>query len=241
MSAVEGDVSVVICAHTERRWHDTLAAVGSVGSQEPAPLEVILVVDHNRPLYERLRAALPDVVVVENRQAQGLSGGKNTGIDVARGEVVAFLDDDAVAEPDWLAFLLAPYSEPDVVGVGGLTHPLWAEGRRPPWFPEEFDWVVGCSYRGMPRTPSPVRNLMGGNACFRREAFAVAGGFRSGIGRSASSRPLGCEETEFCIRLAQHWPGAVLVFDNRAVIWHKVPADRASFRYFRARCFAEGL
>jgi glucosyl-dolichyl phosphate glucuronosyltransferase len=235
------DVSVVICAHTEKRWDDTLAAVGSVGSQTLAPREVVLVVDHNRPLYERLRAGLPDVVVVENREARGLSGGKNTGIAVARGEIVAFLDDDAIAAPDWLKFLVDPYGEPEVMGVGGLTHPLWASGQRPAWFPEEFDWVVGCSYLGLPVTPSPVRNFMGGNASFRREVFAVAGGFRSGIGRSASLRPYGCEETELCIRLAQRRPGSVLVFDNRAVIWHKVPADRARFRYFRARCYAEGL
>jgi glucosyl-dolichyl phosphate glucuronosyltransferase len=237
----EADVSVVICAYTEERWDDTLAAVASVRSQQLAPREVILVVDHNRPLYERLGAALPDVVLVENRGARGLSGGKNTGIAVACGEIVAFLDDDAVAAPDWLKFLADPYSEPDVVGVGGFTHPMWAAGRRPSWFPEEFDWVVGCSYRGLPVTSSPVRNLMGGNASFRREVFSDVGGFKSDIGRSASSQPLGCEETEFCIRLTQQRPGSVLVFDNRAVIWHKVPGKRTRFRYFRARCYAEGL
>jgi glycosyltransferase involved in cell wall biosynthesis len=235
------DVSVVICAYTEKRWDDTLAAVESVERQRLAPREIILVVDHNRPLYERLLAALPDVMVVENREAQGLSGGRNSGIAVACGEIVAFLDDDALAAPDWLKFLVDPYSEPDVMGVGGLTEPLWAGGRRPSWFPDEFDWVVGCSYRGLPVTVSPVRNLMGGNASFRREVFSVAGGFRSGIGRSANPRPLGCEETELCIRWAQRRPGSVFVFDSRAVTWHRVPADRTRFRYFRARCYAEGL
>ena len=162
---------------------------------------------------------------------------------MAGGEVVAFLDDDAVASPDWLRFLTGPYARPEVVGVGGLSRPLWATGRRPSWFPEEFDWVVGCGYRGLPTTPSPVRNLMGGNASFRREIFSsMAGGFRSDIGRRSDSQlPLGCEETEFCIRLTQGRPGSVLVYDNRAVIWHRVPRDRARFRYFRTRCYAEGL
>jgi glycosyltransferase involved in cell wall biosynthesis len=235
------DVSVVICAYTEKRWDDTLAAVGSVGCQTLAPREVVVVVDHNRPLYERLRAALPNVAVVENREAPGLSGARNTGISMSGGEVVAFLDDDAIAAPDWLKFLMDPYSKPEVMGVGGLVHPLWAAERRPTWFPEEFDWVVGCSYRGLPLTPSPVRNLLGGNASFRREVFTVAGAFRSGIGRSAASRPYGCEETELCIRLAQARPGSVLVSDHRAVVWHRVPADRTRFRYFRSRCYAEGL
>ena len=77
---------------------------------------------------------------------------------------------------------------------------------------------------GIRRTP--VRNLLGGNASFRREAFALAGGFQNGIGRSAGKRPLGCEETEFCIRLNQQSPGSVLLFDDRAMIWHLVPPDR---------------
>jgi hypothetical protein len=54
-------------------------------------------------------------------------------------------------------------------------------------------------------------------------------------------RPLGCEETEFCIRLSQRMPGSGMLFEPAAVIGHKVPAARATFRYFRSRCYAEGL
>jgi glucosyl-dolichyl phosphate glucuronosyltransferase len=238
----EADVSVIICAHTDRRWDATLAAVASIAAQRLAPREIVMVVDHNRQLHDRLRAALPEVVVVENREARGLSGARNTGLALASGEFVAFLDDDAIASRDWLRFIMGPYVMPEVVGVGGFSRPLWEAGRRPPWFPEEFDWVVGCGYRGLPTRPSPVRNLMGGNCSFRREIFSAAGGFRSDIGRRLDSPlPLGCEETEFCIRLAQRRPGSVLMFDNRAVTWHRVPTDRARFRYFRSRCYAEGL
>lgn len=232
-------VSVVICAYTDDRWDDVLAAVASVRAQHLQPHEIIVVVDHNPGLFGRLKSALPDVVVVQNRHEQGLSGGKNTGTALARGELVAFLDDDAVAEPDWLKFLAAAYTDPNVIGVGGLTLPWW-EQERPSWFPEEFDWVVGCTFVG--REPGPVRNLLGGNASFRREAFDIAGGFPSHIGRSSGSRrPLGCEETEFCIRLGKLSPGSIFLFDGRAVIWHRVPPARARFSYFRSRCYAEGL
>jgi hypothetical protein len=196
------------------------------------------VVDHNPALLGRLRPALPDVKVIPNAGPQGLSGGKNTGVAASAGDVVAFLDDDAVAEAGWLSAMASGYDGANVAGVGGLTLPRW-DGAVPRWFPEEFAWVVGCTYRGMVR--GPIRNLMGGNASFRREVFDVAGGFRSGIGRTASGRPLGCEETEFCIRLRQAAPETVLLYDDNAVIWHRVPVERARFAYFRSRCYAEGL
>ncbi len=229
---------MVICAYTEDRWDDVLAAVRSVRFQRLAAHEIIVVVDHNQVLLDRLRTALPDVTVIPNAGRQGLSGGKNTGVAAARGDVVAFLDDDAIAEAEWLSTMAEGYADADVAGVGGLTLPLW-DRIAPRWFPEEFAWVVGCTYRGMAR--GPIRNLMGGNASFRREAFDVAGGFRSGIGRASGGRPLGCEETEFCIRLRQAAPRTVLLFDDRAVIWHRVPDARARFSYFRTRCYAEGL
>lgn len=233
-------ISVVICAYTENRWAEILLAVESVRRQVVKAWETILVVDHNPTLLSRLVAAMPDVLVIENTSERGLSGGKNTGVATASGEIVAFLDDDAVADPEWLRYLVAAYDDPAVAGAGGLTVPKW-QISRPRWFPEEFDWTVGCTYVGMPTSPSPVRNLMGGNASFRRSVFAVAGIFDTHIGRSGAKRPLGCEETEFCIRLRQRMPESVLLFENRAVIHHLVPAERCRFTYFRSRCFAEGL
>ena len=232
-------MSVVICAYTFDRWDDVLAAVRSVATQSTPPDEIVVVVDYNPELHERLRAALPGATVVENRYQKGLSGGKNTGVEVTTGDVVVFLDDDAIAHPDWLVHLRDAYTDDTIVGVGGTTLPLW-ETDRPRWFPEEFDWVLGCTFTG--RDPGPVRNLLGGNASFRREVFAVAGGFPTDIGRtSEQSRPLGCEETEFCIRVNQHRPDWTFVFEPRAVIWHRVPAAREQFSYFRLRCYAEGL
>lgn len=232
-------ISVVICAYTERRFDDVLDAVASVRAQTVPALETLVVVDHNPTLRARLADALPGSTVVENAERRGLSGGKNTGVALARGEVVAFLDDDAVAEPDWLRCFGEAYQDPAVIGVGGLTRPWWAT-ERPGWWPEEFDWVVGCTFTG--REPGRVRNLLGGNASFRRRAFDVAGAFPTHIGRTqGDTRPLGCEETEFCIRVAQASPASVFLHEPRSVIWHRVPAERSSFAYFRSRCYAEGL
>ncbi|MFF5937500.1 glycosyltransferase family 2 protein [Streptomyces sp. NPDC012508] len=240
--------SVVICVYTEDRWEDILAAVDSVRNQSHPAREILLVVDHNERLLARLSERFTDragheeeVRVLANAGPRGLSSGRNTGIATAQGEFVAFLDDDAVAERDWLRHFAEAYDDPRVMAVGGRTVPAWASGRRPDWFPEEFDWVVGCTYRGLPPGRVRVRNVLGGNASFRRTAFDAAGGFATGIGRDGDRRPLGCEETELCIRLSQALPDAVLLIDDRSVIHHKVPAARERFGYFRTRTYAEGL
>ncbi|WP_409472998.1 glycosyltransferase family 2 protein [Streptomyces sp. HC307] len=238
------DISVVICVYTEDRWEDILAAVASVRAQSRPALETLLVVDHNQALLDRLAGEYKeaeDVRVLANAGPRGLSAGRNTGIAASRGDVIAFLDDDAVAERDWLRHFASSYADPRVMAVGGRTEPIWASGRRPAWFPAEFDWVVGCTYRGLPRGLVQVRNVLGGNASFRRSAFDAAGGFATGIGRDGDKRPLGCEETELCIRLTRALPEAVLLIDDRAVIHHRVPKAREHFRYFRTRTYAEGL
>ena len=235
------EISVVICAYTEDRWDQIRAALDSVRRQSLPSAETILVVDHNPALYNRAAAAMPDVTVVENGSAQGLSGARNTGAARANGEIVAFLDDDATAHEDWLKFLADTYENPSVLGVGGLTVPQW-QTARPSWMPAEFYWVVGCNYTGMPASGAPVRNLLGANMSFRREAFVlVSSGFATGVGRTATGRPLGCEETEFCIKLGQLSPDSLLVMDHRAVVEHFVSDGRCNFSYFLSRCFAEGI
>lgn len=230
--------SVIICAYTAQRWDDTMHAVVSAQTQQPPPREVILVVDHNPELLARLAEALPGVRVVANTSEQGSSGARNTGVALATGDIMAFLDDDAVAQPGWLAALTAHYADPEVMGVGGRTTPGWATNR-PRWWPPEFDWVIGCAYTG--RKPGIVRNLHGGNDSFRRDVFAK-GGFPPQIARSAHDRrPLSGEATEFCIRASKAWPRRVFVYDDRAVITHRIPEARQKFSYFCSRCFTEGL
>ncbi|MGW1890983.1 glycosyltransferase family 2 protein [Streptomyces sp. NPDC002004] len=237
-------ISVVICAYTEDRWEDILAAVSSVRAQSLPALETLVVVDHNPALLDRLAKEYKEtqgVRVLANAGPRGLSAGRNTGIAASAGEIIAFLDDDAVAERDWLRHFAEGYADPRVMAVGGRTMPVWASGRRPAWFPEEFDWVVGCTYKGLPEGRVRVRNVLGGNASFRRSAFDTAGGFATGIGRDGNRLPLGCEETELCIRLSKSRPEAILLIDDRAVIHHRVPSAREHFRYFRTRTYAEGI
>lgn len=237
-SSAQVDVSVVICAYTADRWNDLAEAIDSIRSQSVRARETVVVIDHNDGLRRRVQLLAPDLVVVENTEARGLSGARNCGIRAAKGSIIAFLDDDAVAAPDWLEHLVTSYDNSRILGVGGAIEPMWTADR-PPWFPAEFDWVVGCTYRGMPETSAVVRNLIGANMSFRREVFEVVGGFRAGIGR-VGALPVGCEETELCIRSLRHWPQRVWRYEPRALVLHKVPAHRGRWGYFRSRCYAEG-
>lgn len=232
------DVSVIICAYTEARWGELVAAVRTVERQVAPPQELIVVIDHNPDLLARAKAAFTGARVIENLETAGLAGARNTGIATSSQPFVAFLDDDAFAAEDWLARLREGYRSPDVLGVGGAIEPSWPSGR-PAWFPEEFDWVVGCTYRGLPETAGPVRNLIGANMSFRREVFERVT-FYSGIGH-AGGRPFGGSDPDFCIRVTQAFPGAVLRYEPAARVWHQVSPERARWDYFRLRCFNEGL
>src|SRR5579859_4340321 len=175
------DISVIICAYTEQRWEDLLAAVDSVRKQTLRANEIIVVIDHNTQLLRRVQEHLPDVLAVENKEQRGLSGARNSGIAKAHSSLLAFLDDDAIATPDWLKLLQAELEDPEVLGIGGAVVPLWLE-QRGRWFPDEFLWVVGCTYLGMPQTGQSIRNPIGANMAIRREVFAGIGGFTNDIG-----------------------------------------------------------
>ncbi len=229
--------SVVICAFTEARWSQLVRAVASVRAQTHPASELIVVIDHNEQLYQRAKEQL-GVRVVRNTSTKGLSGARNTGVALATGTVVVFLDDDAYAEEEWLARLLEPYQDQTVVAVGGHVVPAF-DGPRPRFLPPEFDWVVGCSYRGLPTVAAQVRNVIGANMSFRRSVFDEVGGFAVTLGR-IGSRPLGCEETELCIRATANGSGRV-VLQPTARVHHQVPAARTTWAYFRSRCISEGL
>ncbi len=238
--AARPTVSVVVCGFTEERWGDLCRAVSSLHRQTEPAQEIILVVDHCPALLRQAQENLAGVTAVPNRMAKGLAGGRNTGVAEARGDIVAFIDDDAAADPDWLARLVDHYYQnAQVMGVGGLVKPVWDAGR-PEWFPPELDWVVGCSYMGMPVQPGPVRNFIGANMSFRREIVADLHGFSIGLGRVGTT-PLGCEETELCLRVSQRYPDGVLLYEPAASVGHRVREHRARWGYLWSRCYAEGL
>jgi hypothetical protein len=197
----------------------------------------VIAIDHNPELLAKATREFPEVTVVANTVSRGASVTRNTGVAASHGQVLAFLDDDAVAQPNWLDVLLQPLADPSVVGVGGRLEPLWKTSR-PRWFPLEFDWVVGCSYLGMPENTTPVRNVWSNNMAIRRDAFDAIRGFRDGFGKiGAHSQP---EDTDLCLRAATYNGGGLWIYEPQAVACHQVPADRATLKFFLKRCYNEG-
>jgi glucosyl-dolichyl phosphate glucuronosyltransferase len=244
------EASVVICAHTLDRWDELKRAVTSVRTQKHAAREIVVVVDNNEALRARAELEFAGVTVLANARQPGLSGGRMTGAEHATAPVIAFLDDDAAADPRWLEELLVAYRDPAVLGAGGPVEPLWQDPP-PCWFPGEFRWVVGCTYAGMQVRDVRIRNPIGANMSVRGDVLRRAGGFTSALGRrklgfSVSGRARiggkaeSCEETEFCIRATRLYPGHYWAYRPGARVHHAVPAQRATWKYFVHRCLVEG-
>lgn len=240
-SGTEASLAVVICAYTQRRLAQLLASATEASRQADGPQdEVVVVVDHDDDLASLVRQAVPaGVRVVASTGPRGLSGARNSGVAATSAGVVVFVDDDAVLRPGSLAALRSRLEDPDVVVVAGAVHPRWAGGGAPAWFPDEFGWVVGCDYRGLPGDGAPVRNPIGACMAVRRNALYAVGGFSNDLGR-VGVLPAGCEETLMGIRIRGELAGSRQVRDVRVAVDHVVPSDRQTVRYFVARCFHEG-
>ena len=242
MTIGASDISVIICAYTLDRWDDIQDTITAVMGQTQAPRETILAIDNNDELLKRSQELFRGVKVIANAGGPGANGARNTAVSEASGVAVAFLDDDAVPESDWLAELVQGFSDDKVLGVGGACIPDFKTAR-PRWLAPEFDWVVGCSHAGLPRHDAVVRNVIAANMAVRSEVLASVGGFADELGRLARPGQAvtgTAEETEFCIRSARLNPGHHWLYSPRARVNHRVPAARVTWSYYVARCRLEG-
>lgn len=232
-------VSVVICTYSPEMYDAFVDAAESVLSQTHEEIELVVVVDGSEMLHERAVNEFGDneeVMIHLNQENRGLSASRNVGVDRATGEVVAFMDDDAVADDRWIEELVATYRTQDALAVGGKMVPEWVAGE-PDFLPEEFYWLVGVTHRGFP-DEGEVRNTFGSNISFRREVFEELGGFDPEFGRQGDLN-LQAEETAFCVEMNERY-GSGVYYNPAAVVAHKVFDYRTDPMWLVKRAFWQG-
>lgn len=233
-------VSVVVCTYSRERYEDFVEAVESVLEQTYDSLEIVLVVDGNESVYELVQSDFGDrdeVVTHCNNENRGVSYSRTRGAELASGDVVAFIDDDAIAEPDWVATLVSVYEETTAIAVGGRMTGEWLAGI--PWYlPEEFYWLVGVTHQGFAEDGAEVRNTFESNISFRREVFLELGGFDPELGPTATTYSHS-EGAEIGARLQAEY-GRGVVYEPDAVVRHKVFDYRIEPKWLLQRAFEQG-
>ena len=226
-------ISVIICAYTEDRWELMLQSVASVQHQTLQPCEIIVCIDHNDALFRRcaaywtdFAACTPPIRVIQNKHDGHLGSARNTAAETATGDILAFLDDDAAADKDWLEILTGPYQDQRIGAVGGRPIPVF-EASRPAWFPVQFDWVFGCAYDGLPTSRGPLAHLIGANMSVRRSLLEQVGGFHSDDH----------DDMDMCHRVAHIKGSEAVIYEPAATVRHFVPTSRSTWKYFWRRCF----
>lgn len=230
-------LSVIVTTYTLSRLPDALEVLGSLNDQSYPHIEVVFVGEREPDLCHQVeefanKHDMGNVVSLFNDGEPGLSAARNVGIDRARGEIVAFVDDDVVLSPEWADEVIRAFDDDSVVGVTGPATPLW-ENPQMAWFPEELYWVMSCTSWSEWEEQREVRSAWGMNMAFRREAFDVAGLFDNNTGYHKG--PL-AEDNEFSLRVRAA-TGKSIVYIPGAKVWHKVHPYRLSLSFIRSRAY----
>jgi len=237
-------VSVLICTYNRAAMlRETLAALRDLAMPPGCDVDIV-VVDNNSTddtalvLSEAARdSSVPIVYLKEARQ--GKSFALNSGLAVARGDVIALTDDDVLPAQDWLCRIVDGFRERDVTFVFGKVLPRW--GCVPP--PEllttraQHIWgplaIVDYGDLAIDYRPESVgqRLPIGANLAFARSALTTIGGWRTDLGKVNNSLISG-EDHEIFVRLRRHglYSG---YYDPMISVRHFVPASRLTRRYFR--------
>lgn len=233
-------VSVIVCTYTEDMYEHFCEAVDSVLAQTYDDVEVILVSDGNESLYQRIVDDYGDNSTVKthcNDENVGLSESRNNALEYVTGDVVALIDDDAIADKHWIEELVSVYESQDVIAVGGKMTPMWVAGK-PRFLPSEFYWLVGVTHKGFADDGEEVRNTFGSNISFRTWVLKELDGFESAVGRQGDKN-LQAHETEFCSRMREEY-GQGVMYTTDAKVSHKVFPYRTEKRWLLERAFWQG-
>jgi glycosyltransferase involved in cell wall biosynthesis len=235
-------ITCVIC--TYRRPDVVGGAIQSVITQTlpPDAYEIIVVDNDSRDattaIVQRfLDAGVPNLRYFVEPQ-RGLSHSRNCGLFHARSDIIAFLDDDAEADPGWLAALCDVYDQdPDIWAAGGAVDPIWG-GAPPAWLSSKL-WrsLSLLDWGDVVRKLQWPERIIGTNCSFRRVVFTDIGLFDVNLGRRGTAL-LSSEDTEIQQRI--HRLGKYVYYSPQARVAHHVPKERLTLSYFCKRFYGQG-
>jgi glycosyltransferase involved in cell wall biosynthesis len=240
-------ISIITPCFTTARLSDVTELLDSIHAQTYGNIEVLVVTERSPELGDTIRNYAEEkgyagVRVLYNEQEWGSYAARNLGIQQAHGEILAFIDDDALLLPDWTEETVKAYAEDDsTIGLTGPILPQWSEDTMS-WFPRELYWIFSCTYWDW-NEKTEVRNGYGTNISFRREAFDRCGLFTNSLEateRQGSDwqRP-GAKETEFSLRVTRT-TGKRIIYHPGIGVKHKVYPYRLSMGFIVRRAYWEG-
>ena len=232
-------IAVAIC--TYNRYDLLGGAIESCLAQDLDPSEFEIIVVDNSPDHAAAESfgeayrEHPNLTYLVER-TPGLSNARNVAARTSSAGIIAYLDDDAIARPDWLRAYLAAYEAfgPEVNVAGGRISPIW-DVPRPPWLAEEkLGYVSVVDWGGGTRVLKDHEWLAGANISFRREALLAIGGFDTNLGRKGpETHLLSNEESEMVARLTED--GGLALYVPEAEVEHLVDRRRLEQEWFRRR------
>lgn len=237
------ELSIIVC--TRNRAELLRLCLESLVHQQgasPQTYEILVVdngsTDHTREVVDAVQRTFPRVrYLYEDRL--GLSIARNAGVSRSVGDLLCFLDDDAVACSSLVSELIRSFEDPEVASVAGKIVALWPDGDPPEWFSPRYANVVGETSFGdaagwMKRDEFPF----GGNMSFRREVFRRLGGFAENLGKRGGNNVWG-EEIDFCRRIQEK--GLKFLYNPQSCVRHIVGPRRATKQYFVESIFGKGV
>lgn len=240
-------ISIITPCYRLDRLRDITELLDSIRSQTYKDIEVVIVTERSAELRDAIKAYIKgkgyaSVSVLHNEGEWGSYASRNLGIQKSQGEIVAFIDDDALLFPNWAEATARAYAaDSSIIGMTGPILPLW-ENEAMAWFPKEFYWIFSCTYWDWDEKRE-VRNGFATNLSFRREAFTASGLFKTsleinGQGKADWQQP-GGEETDFCLRVKQK-TGKRIMYEPEVKVKHKVYGYRLSTIFIAKRAYWEG-
>ena len=219
-------ISVIVCTHNRSDLLPRTLESLLVQDYPASEYEVIVVDNRSTDGTKEAVSRLKDRVRYVYEETIGLSHARNRGIRESRGEIVAFIDDDARAEKNWLSAIHRAFDGlKDAACVGGKVLLEWA-APRPSWWTDNMNpHLSAVDYGNQVKKLGYPAYPFGTNIVFKREAAEKAGGFNPELGR-IGKKFLAGEEIEICLTIEKQ--GGGIYYSPEMVVHHWISPDRVT-------------